>query len=506
MSEDSTDNKPSARDSPTVNLLKIKNWRDPVELSCSRTKGRDVLKCQGDIPSGWEDKGDRPPEQLSKEIEPWLTALFQSEHLSLLVGSGLTTAIHRNVTEASEGEARSPNGFGNCDHFPDSFNEHINDEAERTARASGRIPNDSKFENESKGPSFNLEDQLRAAGKLLQGLKILTGSETSGVAYQEIEKKLSEDLNDLKDTIEKAYKGLINGVLASEKVILGGTGESKDERAHLNQLLSFLMSFASRSGTRDRLQLFTTNYDRVLELGAELAGIRLLDRFTGSLAPIFRSSRLDVDMHYNPPGIRGEPRYLEGVARFTKLHGSLDWVFENRNVLRKPLPFGAESFKPYIGSKASNALIYPNDAKDWETAGFPYVELFRDFAAAACRPNSTLVTYGYGFGDDHINRVIRDMLTIPSTHLVILAHADSGGRLSSFLDSCSNQEAQTTYLIGNHLGDLENLVRYYLPKPAIDRATIRMSELLKARGWSPDTATGSDKEEPSGSDEKGGSE
>ena len=28
-----------------------------------------------------------------KKIEPWLSALFQAEHLNLLVGSGLTTAV-----------------------------------------------------------------------------------------------------------------------------------------------------------------------------------------------------------------------------------------------------------------------------------------------------------------------------------------------------------------------------------------------------------------------------
>ena len=31
--------------------------------------------------------------ELKGRIEPWLTSLFQSEHLSLLVGSGLSTAI-----------------------------------------------------------------------------------------------------------------------------------------------------------------------------------------------------------------------------------------------------------------------------------------------------------------------------------------------------------------------------------------------------------------------------
>ena len=101
------------------------------------------------------------------------------------------------------------------------------------------------------------------------------------------------------------------------------------------------MSFASRSGTRERLHLFTTNYDRYIEAGADVAGLRLIDRFVGTLAPVFRASRLDVDLHYNPPGIRGEPRYLEGVARFTKLHGSVDWVDCDRAIRRIGLPFGA---------------------------------------------------------------------------------------------------------------------------------------------------------------------
>ena len=79
---------------------------------------------------------------------------------------------------------------------------------------------------------------------------------------------------------------------------------------------------------------------------------------------------------------------------------------------RVALPFGAECYAPYIPQGVQNLLIYPKDAKDRETADYPYVELHRDFAAALCRPNSVLVTYGYSFGDDHINRVIRDMLTI----------------------------------------------------------------------------------------------
>nr|WP_278253000.1 SIR2 family protein [Stenotrophomonas maltophilia] len=246
------------------------------------------------------------------------------------------------------------------------------------------------------------------------------------------------------------------------------------------------MSFASRTGVRDRLNIFTTNYDRLIEAGAELAGLHLLDRFLGTLTPIFRSSRLDLDMHYNPPGIRGEPRYLEGVARFTKLHGSVDWVQVNKDIRRIGLPFGANDIAPFLKAPGLNEatahklMIYPNSAKDRETADYPYVELFRDFAAAVCRPNSTLVTYGYSFGDEHINRVIRDMLTIPSTHLVVIAYSDPLGRIMQTYKEMG-RPSQISLLIGPVLADLTALTEHYMPKAAIDKTTFRMGELLNQR-------------------------
>ena len=113
-----------------------------------------------------------------------------------------------------------------------------------------------------------------------------------------------------------------------------------------------------------------------------------MDRFVGTLAPVFRASRLDVDLHYNPPGIRGEPRYLEGVARFTKLHGSVDWVDCDRAIRRIGLPFGAAETKPYLaaagvdGAGPLRLMIYPNAAKDRET-GFP--PLRRAVSRLCCR-------------------------------------------------------------------------------------------------------------------------
>ena len=119
-------------------------------------------------------------------------------------------------------------------------------------------------------------------------------------------------------------------------------------------------------------------------------------------------------------------------------------------------------------------------AKDKETASYPYVELFRDFAAAICRPNSTIVTYGYSFGDDHINRVLRDMLTIPSTHLVIISYDDCLGRIHDFYDQTAHKD-QISLLIGANIATISTLTQKYLPKSAIDFATARMGQILQTR-------------------------
>ena len=395
------------------------------------------------------------PETLRPRIEPWLTSLVQSEHLSLLVGSGLTHAVHWLAT------GDDLTGMSSVEFV--TFKNEIDAEAKRTASLALR-------------GDGNFEDQIRAANNLLRGLRITSAAQSMGTSE-------SAQVSSLQKEIADTLQSFAHSILDCERRVV--LAETSREEA-FNYLVSFLMSFASRTGTRERLQLFTTNYDRVIEAGADVAGLRLVDRFVGALTPVFRASRLDVDLHYDPPGIRGEPRYLEGVARFTKLHGSVDWIDHDRSIRRVGLPFGAATVRPYMPAPGvdvidfTRMMVYPNAAKDRETTSYPYVELFRDFAAALCRPNSTLVCYGYGFGDEHINRVIEDMLTIPSTHLVIISYDDPLGRIMHTYERLG-RHAQTTLMIGDHLGDLRAIVDHYLPKPAIDRTTFRMAKLLKAR-------------------------
>ena len=79
---------------------------------------------------------------LHERIEPWLTALFQSEHLSLLAGSGLSTAVSLIAT------SKTGAGMGTVE-FP-KYDTEINAAASSSAKAAGR-------------DDVNIEDQIRVA-------------------------------------------------------------------------------------------------------------------------------------------------------------------------------------------------------------------------------------------------------------------------------------------------------------------------------------------------------
>lgn len=395
-----------------------------------------ILYIANEIPEGSESPDEK---HFRSKIEPWLTAVFQSEHLSLLLGTGITTGI---CFEAGI----SPQAMQRIEFTTekDKITNYADTEAKKIDRGGA-----------------NFEDDLRTAIELLKGLKILQDTKADA---------LETEIND-------KLKTLIINLLANERAVL----EAEKGYAALSLLKRFLISFSSRTATRDRLNIFTTNYDRFIEYTLDSAGIHTLDRFVGKLNPIMRMHKMELDFHYNPPGIRGEPRYVEGVVRYTKLHGSLDWCINEEEIQKEPLPFGTELTEKEIADPYERYVIYPNSAKGIDTAYFPYSELFRDFSTATCRPNTVLVTYGYGFGDSHINSILLDMMTIPSTHLVIISFDKADGRIQKFVEMCNL--SQITLLIGNHFGHIRILTENYLPKSAIDRISDRKQKIVEKRGF-----------------------
>ncbi len=95
----------------------------------------------------------------------------------------------------------------------------------------------------------------------------------------------------------------------------------------------------------------------------------------------------------------------------------------------------------------------------------PYAELFRRFAASVVRPQSTLFVIGYGFGDEHVNAIIREALAVPSFTLVIIdPFAPAPDPSGTFLARLRAQKDRRVWVIsGEALGRFPKFVERVLP-------------------------------------------
>ena len=85
--ETTSEQKPSQ-----LNFIKT---RDDAEIVVFEVSENDKFKLSQGTKCSWIKEGQEFTErELRPRIEPWLTSLVQSEHLSLLAGSGLTHAVH----------------------------------------------------------------------------------------------------------------------------------------------------------------------------------------------------------------------------------------------------------------------------------------------------------------------------------------------------------------------------------------------------------------------------
>ena len=105
-----------------------------------------------------------------------------------------------------------------------------------------------------------------------------------------------------------------------------------------------------------------------------------------------------------------------------KIHGSINWIVNDDDVIEKPVELCGKD----------RVLIYPTPQKDRSTLMTPYSDLMRLMQQELVRNNSVLVTLGYSFSDDHINRIILNSLSNPSFKLVVLGR--SGGNIQKLID------------------------------------------------------------------------
>jgi hypothetical protein len=170
------------------------------------------------------------------------------------------------------------------------------------------------------------------------------------------------------------------------KAIIGHLDVS---RAKLGPALS-LASWLAVTNFQLPVEVFTVNYDLVLEHAMEQRGVPYFDGFVGSC-----EARFHTDLVEAVPGVDRDhvPSFF---VRLWKLHGSVNWMW---NSAREIVRLG----QPATGSPAA---IYPSDAKYEESRRVPFVVLQDRFRRALNLPETVCIVAGYSFGDAHLNELI----------------------------------------------------------------------------------------------------
>jgi hypothetical protein len=136
------------------------------------------------------------------------------------------------------------------------------------------------------------------------------------------------------------------------------------------------------------VELFTPNYDLLLEEALENFNVPFFDGFVGAREPFFDLAAMEQD---------------EVPSRWTrlwKLHGSINWIKRADESV----------FRCHPAKKDQQLLIYPSHLKYDQSRRMPYLAMIDRLRAFFRDTNSVLVVSGYSFADDHLNEVLLDGL------------------------------------------------------------------------------------------------
>ncbi|HLW56575.1 MAG TPA: SIR2 family protein [Bacteriovoracaceae bacterium] len=155
---------------------------------------------------------------------------------------------------------------------------------------------------------------------------------------------------------------------------------------------------------RKTVNIFTTNYDTLLEDALALNKVPYWDGFAGG-AVAHRIQRY------------GEPVPINGQrANLIKMHGSIDWFLCDKGYVWRVRD------NDRYPKADRRVLIYPQATKYIATQQDPFSSQFDLFRKSLNSSQSnTLAVCGYSFGDDHINNEIEFAISKEENKTVLLA-------------------------------------------------------------------------------------
>ena len=146
------------------------------------------------------------------------------------------------------------------------------------------------------------------------------------------------------------------------------------------------------------IEVFTTNYDLLIEQALEHKKLPFFDGFVGSINPFLIPECIEAENIKND-----QSSYIPySWIRLWKIHGSINWFLtkgtdDKKRIIRctnRDLKTGDE------------LMIYPSKQKYDESRRLPFLVFQDRLRKFLSNGESLLVVAGYSFGDDHLNEIL----------------------------------------------------------------------------------------------------
>ena len=202
-------------------------------------------------------------------------------------------------------------------------------------------------------------------------------------------------------------------------------------------------AWANRADYRRPLEVFTTNYDLLIEGGLEHIGASYFDGFVGNIKGQFRPDLVEAIDSASAETLPSS------FVRLWKLHGSSNWEWRTQDGHRRVVRLGDHA-------EAGTAVaIYPSDEKYDDSRRVPFVVLMDRFRRALAEPETLLIVSGYSFSDQHINEIIFEAARRrPRSEFIALCYSKIPNTLREVARETKNVTAFGTdeAVIGGQLG------------------------------------------------------
>lgn len=146
------------------------------------------------------------------------------------------------------------------------------------------------------------------------------------------------------------------------------------------------------------VEIFSTNYDLLIERGLEIAQAPYFDGFVGTVNPYFSDASTDLNEDARVERLTIPRSWI----RLWKLHGSIGWRYATEAVT------GAKRVVrlPLVNPSADDDLmIFPSREKYSDSRRLPFVALHDRLRRLTATGECLLLIAGYSFGDQHINDI-----------------------------------------------------------------------------------------------------